>query len=173
MLQHFLFVSCGIGLCGVRCSFASLYSVHKKMKCCSLDTPENLRWQQQWQVADGSLPASHFYLCKTVQPFLVVVLLALSVILVVFCIVIPGMLISPTSSRWWRNRAGKKQWSKGSSPVAVVFHVLWVFLDTTAISRTGARIKCSSMVLSHVINEKEKQRERGHKQGLEVSSAEH
>lgn len=45
------------------------------------------------------------------------------------------------------------------SPVAMMalFHVLWAFLDTTAISRIGARIKCSSMVLSDVINEKVKQ----------------
>lgn len=153
MLQDFLFCSCSIGLCGVRCSFASLYPVHKKPECCLLDTPENLRWQQQWQVADCSLPASHFYLCKTVQPFLVVVLLALSVVLVVFGIAIPGILTSPTSSRWWRI-SWEEAVVKRISPVAVLalFHVLWVFLDTTAISRTGTRTKCSSIVLSHVIN---------------------
>lgn len=136
------------------------YTKSRYLKCSSLDTPENQRRQQQWQVADCSLPAGHFYLCKTLQPFLVVVALALSVVFGRIWHCHSRDADITTKCKVMENQSWEEAVVKRTSPVAVValFHVLWVFLDTTPISRTGGRIKHSSVVLSDMVNEKVKQR---------------
>lgn len=65
-----------------------------------------------------------------------------------------------TKCKVMENQSWEEAVVKRTSPVAVValFRVLWVFLDTTPISRTGGRIKHSSVVLSDMVNEKVKQR---------------
>lgn len=158
-----------IGFCSVRCSFASLYSVHKKqMKYCSLDTPENLRRQQQWHVAGCSLP-----ICAKLS--ICAALFGSATIVSGFGSIWPCHSRDAnitTNCKVMENQSWEEAVVKRISPVAVValFHVLWVFFDSTAISRTVARVKCSSIMLSHMTNEKVKQ---GHKQSFQVSSAEH
>lgn len=64
-----------------------------------------------------------------------------------------------TKCKVMENQSWEEVVVKRISPMAVValVHVLWAFLDTTVIPRTGARIKHSSIALPHIINEKVKQ----------------